>query len=156
MKRLQPPLWCSREKKHVHSGSEKTATGFTLSFLHFLLLLPLIMDHTCGVSAGENTRRTWKWERKLETVRLWKKGEAERRRRWSIQENNTITIPVTSQLSTPSTDPGFLQPHGADPRGLVGRHRSTTPFLTHHMLKEFSSALWDMTPVTPTTKFPNY
>lgn len=72
----------------------------------------------------------------------------------SIQENHMITIPVTNQHSSLCTDPRFLEkPRKAVPKGLMGRHRSTAPFLTNHMLKEFSSALWDVTPITPAMNF---
>lgn len=54
-----------------------------------------------------------------------------------------ITIPVTTGAAVLHGDPGSLkQQSEAAPEGLVGRQRSSSPFLTHHMLKEFAGALW--------------
>lgn len=58
-------------------------------------------------------------------------------------QNEVITIPVTTGAAVLRGDPGSLkQQSKAAPEGLMGRQRSTTPFLTHHMLKEFGGALW--------------
>lgn len=66
------------------------------------------------------------------------RGKSESRRQSAV-----ITIPVTTGAAALRGDPGSLKQRSkAAPKGLMGRQRSTTSFLTHHMLKEFAGALW--------------
>lgn len=129
------------------------------------------MDCMCGAGVALNTKRiitdTWQKKKSTGTNKKMFSGERKQNREKKKEqqeftlegkkENKVITIPVTTSTGSLCSDPRFLEQRSkAAPKGLMGRQRSTTPFLTHHMLKEFSSALWDMTLVTPTTKFPNY
>ena len=58
---------------------------------------------------------------------------------------------VANRMPAHSSAGSPVQPRPGCLQRLVESHRSTTPFLTCHMLKEFSSASEELRPPTPRT-----
>lgn len=139
----------------IQETEESRAIHFTFSFPYFLPLLPSIMDCTCRVAVVPNTKTTktdtrWKKEAQVRNHAVLKEGKKSEIKRnsesWFQRGRRRIRwLQFQSQPAQQfvCSDPRFLeQPSKVVPKGLMGRQRSTTPFLTHHMLKEFSGALW--------------
>lgn len=103
----------------------------------FLLFLATVMVYTCKavVPKTETPITDARWKKVL-----LRRDRKKKKMRVDFEEKgdyNSSHKPAACSAST-----CLERERGAVPKGLMGRQRSTTPFLTHHMLKEFSGALW--------------